>query len=135
MSTPMPDSVRKALLEAPETGLLRVPYSTGQALKRRGLAEEYGDRVETGRSFPLMRLRLTEEGRKVSHDLRELEIYRATRESIEREFPKILEMIEPFQAAAEQHKLVERLEASGMSSAGPRAYRDVLQAYCQELVV
>lgn len=131
----MPDSVRKALLGAPETGLLRVPYSTGQALKRRALAEEVGDRVETGRSFPIMRLQLTEEGRKVSHDLRELEVYNATRESVRLELTSILECVDPFAECVRLDALATRLEDAGQSSAGVRAYRDVLRSYCQELVM
>jgi hypothetical protein len=127
--------VRKALLEVSPQGVVTVPYSTGMALKRRGYGEEIGDRRGDVRSVPLMTIRLNEAGLEASHAVREQDVYDKTRASVESELDEMISQgVDLFAACAQSHKLVARLEDTGQSSAGARAYRDVLMAHCRQEV-
>lgn len=128
------EGMLKALREAGPSGLVKVPYSTGRAIKSRGYGDEIGQRTGGWDSIPTMTIQLNEEGLKFAHDLREREVYDATRKSVEAELDEILKHVNPFDAATEACRLVERLEQGGQSSASARAYRDVLQAHCREEV-
>lgn len=132
---PISSGTRRALIGAPETGVLTVEYSVGLAIKRRGWAEEIRDRSNDDRRFPKMTMRLNEAGLLEAHRLREQAVYEASFEQTTNDLPELLKGdASPFDMATAAARLVKRLEDAGMSSAGPRGYRDALQAHCRELV-
>lgn len=132
---PISTGTRRALIGAPETGILTVEYSVGLAIKRRGWADEIRDRSNDEARFPKMTMRLNEAGRLEARRLREQAVYEASFKQTTDDLDELLQGGgDPFALATAAVALVERLEQSGMSSAGPRGYRDALQAYCRELV-
>ena len=132
---PISIGTRRALIGAPETGILTVEYSVGLAIKRRGWAEEISDRSNDEARFPKMTLRLNEAGLQEARSLREQAVYEASFKQTTDDLEELLKGgASPFDLATAAVRLVERLEDAGMSSAGPRGYRDALQAYCRELV-
>jgi hypothetical protein len=132
---PISPGTRRALIGAPETGILTVEYSVGLAIKRRGWADEICDRSGDDRRFPKMTMRLNEAGLLEARHLREQAVYESSYEQTTKDLDELLkDGASPFDMATAAVRLVERLENAGMSSAGPRGYRDALQAYCRELV-
>lgn len=132
---PISTGTRRALIGASETGTLTVEYSVGLAIKRRGWGDEICNRTNDERRFPKMTMRLNEAGLLEAHRLREQAVYETSFEQTTNELDELLkDGASPFDMATAAVRLVKRLEEAGMSSAGPRGYRDALQAHCRELV-
>ena len=129
---------RRALLRAPEDGRYVVPYTVGEAFKRRGWGDHLGKKSDPtqGKRIPTTLFQLNADGLAAALQLRQdgrsevdATTYRAVREQTLDGIHHLLEDESIDSLIRNAEATVERLNAARQPTAGIRGYRDALIEY------
>lgn len=132
----LPPASRKTLESAPANGRWRIPYTVARLFVKNNWGEHLGKSGSSKGAMPTSLFQLNAQGleaaeaaRRRSREGLDSITYAAVHEATTSEISGLLEDYSLEQLIRSAEELVERVQASGNSTAGARGYLDALTAY------